>query len=228
MAEIRTIKEKIEARHKIKLPEIDVLYSENIDYPFCVDITYLPEKTPHERRSEIYRRRDLDLRAKGLKYEEIKRINPSKATICIPKRYQDDPTELAAAYWEELGHIAANALGIEPITEEKMIANEAIALAYRFKGLLLEAREGRFPLEKAIEQIEEDIERVKSPFAHFTHYGKALDLIRRYDPDLEFRNRDPDELIKELDKSISYIIPYSVKIKLHVKKVKDKIKSKLR
>ena len=40
------------------------------------------------------------------------------------------------------------------------------------------------------------------------HYEEALFSIRKYNPDLQFRNRDPNELLSDLDKAINYTIDF--------------------
>jgi len=60
--------------------------------------------------------------------------------------------------WHELGHATATALGVRD-----KILNEGVAIICKFKGLLLEAEEGKFLLERAFDQIEFDIEKTEDP-----------------------------------------------------------------
>ena len=209
--ELRSMMEQLEERHKIELPEVEVRYSDNINRAFCTSALNFPsEKTIskshflQERINRFYRTRENELRSRGLKDDELRDICPSKFTIFLPRRYPNYSAGLYGAVWHELGHVAASALGIKA-----KIPNESVAIAYSFRGLLHEAEEGKISLEKAFDQIELYIGKTQEPLTRaFMHYEEALFSIRKYNPDLQFRNRDPDELLSDLDKAINYTIAY--------------------
>lgn len=209
--EIRSIIEQLEERHKIELPEVEVRYSDNIRHAFCASALNLPSQKTiskshflQERINRFYRTRKLELRSLGLKDDELRDICPSKFTIFLPRRYPNYSAGLYGAVWHELGHVAASVLGVKA-----KIPNESVAIAYSFRGLLHEAKEGKIRLEKAFDQIELYIGKTQEPLTRaFMHYEEALFSIRKYNPDLQFRNRDPDELLSDLDKAISYAIAY--------------------
>jgi len=47
-------------------------------------------------------------------------------------------------------------------------------------------------------------------------------VIRKFNPNLEFRDRDPDELINELDRSIRYILTASERFEDDLRKIGTK------
>lgn len=209
--EFRSMIEQIEERHKIKLSEVEIRYSDNIRSAFCISPTILPSEETisglyfvQERIRKFYRIRKSELKLKGLTDSEIEGIDPSKYTIFLPRRYSNYSAGLYGAVWHELGHIVASVLGIKA-----KIPNESVAIAYSFRGLLQEAKEGKLPLEKVFDQIELYIEKTQEPLTRaLMHYGEALFAIRKHIPYLKFRNRDPNELLMELDKTIEYTLAY--------------------
>jgi hypothetical protein len=199
-SEVESIKKELESRHNKKLPEVEVRYSDNIYGAKAIHPLNLPSRMPAEEKNEIYRQRDNDLKSFGLKDYELENIDRSKITIFMPRCYRDYPTRLYGASWEELGHGIAYAFDIE-----NKVANESVALAYRFKGLLQGAKEGKFPFKEAVVEIELDMKEARSfPYSIDRHYNKALDIIRQYNSGLKFRDRDPGGLIMELDKCQLY------------------------
>jgi len=232
VGEIESIRETIEKRHGIKLPDVDVKYSDNIDkryHGFTVCPEKLPEWYSEEKIKQAVGKRDYELKKRGLKEYEIEQIDKSKYTIFLPKSI--NPVSLYGAKWEELGHVAAYVLDIEDETK-----NESIALAYRFKGLLQAAKEGLFKREEVTNEIESNIKSAqyeKMMVSVYTqmekmglkvpndmkksHYYSSLFAIQKYNSELKFRDRDLDELIVELDKSIDYTLKKSKKLGLKEK-----------
>lgn len=209
--EIERIIRQLEERHKIKLSRVEVKYSDNIRRSFCVPPTHLPSEKiirelhfMRERVKKFHRIRKSKLKFRGLTDSEIEEIDASKFTVFLGRKYANCSAGLYCAAWHELGHVVAFVHGIKA-----RIANESIALAYSFRGLLQGAKEGRFTLEKAVDLIELDIGIAQDPLTNvFTHYDKSLEAIREFNPDLKFRNRDLNELLLELDKTIDYTLAY--------------------
>jgi len=54
---------------------------------------------------------------------------------------------------------------------------------------------------------------------------RVRNVIRKFNPNLEFRDRDPDELINELDRSIRYILTASERFEDDLRKIRNKVKS---
>jgi len=228
VGEITSIRKELEKRHKIDLSDVQVRYSDNISKAF--NIYHSPEMRPEikEKKSRY------ELMKKGLQDYELEDLDLSKPVIFIPRAYENYPARLYGAINEEFGHQTAYRLDVKNKT-----FNEAFAIAYRLRGILLGYKIGKFTLDEAIDQIEHDIKeaeydsRFLSSFekaglkipSNIKHYENALFAIRKYNPDLEFRNRDPDELIEELEGSIKYILSFSEKIKHGLKQIKDKISS---
>ena len=211
--EIEKIKGRIEKRHRIKLP-VEVRYSDNIDRGFCIAAVDFPPRMPSEEKNRFYRDRNVLLSLKGLKDCELEGIDPSKFTIFLPRRHLNYPAHLYATLSEELGHAAARALFVK----DKSL-DGSIAVAYRFAGLLEAAKEGKFPLEKAFDQIELDLKNLQhNPLSYFSDHHQSLHTIREYNPYLRFRNRDPDEILVELDKSIDYALSIDKKRKFKFEK----------
>lgn len=193
---IDNIKEQLEKLHNIKLPEVEVRYSDNIRNAFAIRPTKIPRFTPKETRNQFIKRRNSRLKAKGLKDEELEGIGISEFTIFLRRRYSNYPVELYGELWHEMGHATAYALNVRDKT-----LNEGVAYACGFRGLLIEVKEGKLSLEEAVEQIKSNIKGAKGSFPFFPH-RRALLTIEAYNPDLNFRNRNLDELIAELDRSI--------------------------
>lgn len=219
--EIDTIRRKLEGQYKREFPYVEVRFSKNIYGAKSIHPQKLPSRMSQEKKEEIYRRWDDALRSGGLKDYEIPGLDRSKITVFMPPYYGKKPTIFYAALYEALGHDFAYAHNVE-----NKVSNEGIAQAYRFKGLLEMAKEGKFPLEKAIDQIEDDIKNeTKGPFSGLMHYREALEIVRLYNPSLKFRDRNPDEVITELDKSINYILSPSERLKFDLRRLAEKLKS---
>jgi hypothetical protein len=212
LEEVERIKKQIEARHKIRLPEVDFQYSDNIVDAFCSHSVAPPElRDPstlidypllHEKVTKFYQQWNTNLKLKGLSDPEIERITPWKFTIFLPRRYSNYPAGLYGAVWHELGHVAASTLHVKDD-----ILQESIAIAHCLKGLLLEAKEERVTLEKAIFQIEHYVAGyAMNPFSFLSPHKQALEAIQAFNPNLRFRKRDVNELIVELDKSIDHAL----------------------
>ena len=219
--DIENIKEKMEKRHRIKLPEIDFFYSDNATNAFTICPLYFPRGYSQKQKEAYYEQRDCELKERGLKDNETKLIDTSKYTIFLPKKkYANHPTKLYGSMWEELGHVLAYTLDVE-----NKVRNESIALAYRFIGLLQGVKQGLFDKEQAIEEIESTIKNIGYEKQMAGLYSKlrtmglkvprnltvaphdsALFAIRKFNPSLEFRNRDLDDLLAELEKSIEYAL----------------------
>jgi len=219
--DIENIKGKMEKRHGIKLPEIDIIYSNKANRAFTIRPANFPTGCSQEQKDAYYEKRDPELKERGLSDGEIKLIDTSKYTIFLPrKRYENHPIKLYAAKWEELGHVVAYALGIED-----KIRNESIALAYRFKGLMQGVQQRFFSKGQAIDEIESTLKNIgheklmtglyskletmglKVPKdLTVAHHDSALFAIRKFNPDLQFRGRDLDALLVELDNSMDYAL----------------------
>ena len=83
-----------------------------------------------------------------------------------------------------------------------------------FRGLLMSAKEGKISPEEAVDQIERSIKSAKSSIPFLPHRW-TLRTIETYNPDLNFRNRNLDELIAELDRSIQDAVEGDVAIRKH-------------
>jgi len=209
--EIRRIKNHMEERYKIDLSGVEIKYSDNIQHAFCVPAVNLPSQKRisksvflQEKINRFYRTRKSELRLLGLDDDELKEISPSEFTFFLPRRYPNCLTGLYGALWHEFGHVVASVLGVKA-----KIPNESVAIAYSFRGLLQEAKEGKITLEKAVDQIRRYIGMTEDPLARaFKHYKEALFTIRKHNPDLKFSNRDVDELLFELDETIDYTLKY--------------------
>ncbi len=199
--EVQRIKRWLEKQYGVRLPGVEVRYSENTSYAFAVADTELPFGIHPETKKRFFRARNSELRLHGLKEDELEGVDPSKFTVFLPGRYLSYPVRLYGALWHELGHAAADALNVKD-----KVLKEGIAIACKFAGLLLEAKEERFTFEKAFSQIESDIAIATEPLSFFLPYQRALDIIKVYNLSLEFRNRNPDGLLGELEKSIQYAV----------------------
>lgn len=177
-----------------------------------------PEWLSEWARDGFYGRRHSELKLRGLEDGEIREADTDKYTVFMPTEYLNTPVRFCATIWEELGHVAAWTLGVDD-----SVLNESLALAHRFKGLLKGAKEGRFSLEEAIHKIESNIKGTEldnsvistiekimglkpSKDRPLKHYHKALFAVREFNPQLKFRNRNPHELMVELDKIIDYVL----------------------
>lgn len=221
MNEAEEMRRKFELQYRKKIPSSEIRFSSNIYGATSLHPQRLPARMSQERRDNIYAKWNNDLTSKGLKEHEIRNLDRSKIAIFMPIYYQHDPIRFYATLCEELGHNVAYSHRIAP-----RVSNEAVALACRFKGLLEAAKEGKFSLDKVIERIESDIkEYTHGPFSWLMHYHKALDYaITKYNPHLEFRNRNPDDLIWELNKSLDYMFKTYERIKYDLNRLHEKIK----
>lgn len=201
-SEVASVKERLEKRYNVKLPDVEVGYSDNIKSAFVVGAIKLPRHVSKERRKKLEASWKTRLILKGLKDDELKGVDPYKFTIFLPRRYSNYPAGLYGELWHEFGHVLAHAFDVRDKTH-----SEGIAYACGFSGLLLEAIAGKFPVGKAVDEIERHIKGAESSFPFFPHHT-ALRVIKEYDVergcfvDLNIRNRNPDEFIAELDKSI--------------------------
>jgi len=221
MREIESIRDEMEKRHGTKLPEIDIIYSNNATNAFTIPPVHFPTGYSQEQKEVNYEKRDCELKKRGLRDNEIKLIDTSKYTIFLPKKkFENYRIKLSGSKWEELGHVLAYTLGVRDD-----MRNESIALAYRFIGLLQGVKQGLFDKEQAIEEIESTIKNIGYEKQMAGLYSKlrtmglkvprnltvaphdsALFAIRKFNPSLEFRNRDLDDLLAELEKSIEYAL----------------------
>jgi hypothetical protein len=197
--EIESAKEQFERRHSIKLPETDVRYSDNITHALSISAGELPGK------SSVTKARLADstsnwLKLEGLKDSDLEVFDTSKFTIFLPKRYLNYPCGLYGSVWHELAHASAHALDLKDKGFE-----ESFAVTYSFIGLLLGAKEGKFSFEKAFDQIELSIESAKYSFPMTAHHW-SLKPIEAHNPGMRFRNRDIDDLLAELDRTIRDIV----------------------
>lgn len=200
LREVASIKERLETRHNVKLPEVEVRHSDNIQNAFSTNAVKLPRRISRERREKFERSRKSSLRLKGLKIEELKEVNLYKFTIFLPRRYANYPAGLHGVLWHEFGHALGHVLDVRDKTR-----GEGVAYACGFRGLLMEAMEGKFSIEKAVDEIENQIKGASSSLPFFPHH-KSLRVIKTYNTNLNFRNGDRKELIDELDRSIQHAI----------------------
>ena len=224
MDEINRIRKQIEKRHKIRLPEVEFQYSDNIVDAFCSHSVAPPElRDPctltdypllHEKMTKFYQEWKLNLKLKGLSDSEIEMVNQWKFTIFLPRRYANYPAGLYGAVWHELGHVAASTLSVK-----NEVLQESIAIAHCLNGLLLEVQEGKVDLEKAVSQIERYVAGyMMNPFSFLSPHKQGLEAIQVFNPNLRFRGRDVNELEAELDKSIGYALDVDKRNKLRFEK----------
>lgn len=199
--EVTSIKERLEKRHNAKLPDVEVRYSDNIQSAFSATALKLPRYISKERREKLEATRKSLLRLKGLKDEELNGVDHHKFTVLLPRRYTNYPAGLYGALWHEFGHALAYALDVRD-----EVRREGIAYACGFRGLLLEAVEGKFSVEKAVDEIEHQIKAASGDPIPFRPHRWSLRVIKEHNLNLNFRNRDPNELIEELDRSIQRAI----------------------
>jgi hypothetical protein len=198
--EIESVKEQLERRHGIRLPEIDVRYSDNITHALSISVGELPPNKSSVTEARLADSTSSWLKLEGLKSGDLDAFDTSKFTIFLPKRYVNYPSGLYGSVWHELAHAAALALDLKDKDFE-----ESFAVTYSFIGLLLGAKEGNFSLEKAFDQIELSIKSAKHSFPATPHHW-SLKPIEAHNPGLKFRNRDMTGLLAELDKTIEDIV----------------------
>ncbi len=203
----------LEQRHSIKLPIVEVRYTDRITGAFAISATEHFRKLPTWRKAEFWKQLTPRLKLKGLQEDEMRGITPSKFTIFLPRRYPSYPAGMYIATWHELGHAMANAFGVK---DKKY--KESIAMAFGFIGLFLKVKEGKLSLGKACDQIELDIKSVAASLPVFEPYREALNVVREYNPELSFRNRDPDELVAELEKSVQYATSMDREVRVTARK----------
>jgi hypothetical protein len=178
---------------------------------------------------ELFTKRNSGRMAKGSSGLELKGIDSDRFTIFLPRSQLAQPMDICATLWEELGHATAWVLGVDDA-----ILNESVALSYRFRGVLKGVKEGRFLSDKVASRIELEVRSVGADAAlmsklrnmglkasrhnQLSHYDDSLFAIKEYNPKLVFRNRSPDELIAELDKSICYTLECAKKRKFKFEK----------
>jgi len=218
----------LEKRHKIKLP-LDVRYADRITRGCCVRSRDLPSKMSQEEIDELLTKRNSGRMAKESSGLELKGIDSDRFTIFLPRSQLVNNIDIYATLWEELGHATAWTLGLDD-----PILNESLALSYRFRGVLKEVKEERFLLDEVASKIELEVRSVGADAAlmsklrsmglkasrhnQLSHYDDSLFAIKEYNPKLVFRNRSPDELIAELDKSICYTLECAKKRKFKFEK----------
>jgi len=223
-SEIEKIKSRIETYHQRKLPEIDVVYSDNVYKGHVVH--------PLEDKEEYDRIKEGIILETGLSESETKQLDTKKYTIILPTKegvrreillmYRamvkfentdqiEDVKRLASFYkyfdvaiygtkWHEMGHILCDVYEVKNYQ-----IKEGISIAYEFKGLVLGAKEGRIPVNKAIDTIEETARQCQ------ISCPDEIKLLRKYNPSLDFCNKDLEELILELDRTIDYGLSLSKK-----------------
>ena len=202
LSEVASIKEQLEKRHQVKLPEVEVRYSDNIKSAFSTTGIKLPGHIFKERREKLERSWKNLLKLKGLKDDELKEINPYNPTIFLAQRYPSYPVDLYGELWHEFGHMLAHTLDVRDKT-----LNEGVAYACGFTGLLLEALDGRFSVGKAVGEIERQIRGAQTSLPLYPHRW-ALRVVKDDNVErccfehLSFRNRIPEKLITELDRKI--------------------------
>jgi len=200
--EVASIREQLEKRHQVRLPEVEVRYSDNIKGAFFTTGIKLPRYISKERRERLEASWKNRLKLKGLKDDELKEINPYNFTIFLARRYPSYPVDLYGELWHEFGHVLAHTLDVRDKTH-----NEGVAYACGFRGLLLEALDGKFSMEKAVDEIERQIKGAETSLPLFPH-RTALRVVKDYNvergcfEDLSFRNCDPEKLIVGLDRKI--------------------------
>lgn len=204
-SEAMNIKESLEKRHKLKLLEVEVSYSDSIESAFCIAPIRLPRFISKKMRKWQEAKWRHFLKIKRLEDKEGETADPYKYTIFLPRIHCIYPVKFYGALWHEFGHVLADTLYVKDKTH-----NEGIAFACGFRGLLLEVLEGKFTIEEAIDEIEFQIKRAENslPFFHFNPHRSAMRVIKEYNvergcfEDWQFRNRDPHILIAELDEKI--------------------------
>jgi hypothetical protein len=201
LEEIENAKRQLERKHNIKLPEVDVRYCDNITHALC----FLPGKY---RPKGSIAEEELDditvskLKLEGISQRELYEIDLSKATVFMPKRCSNYPVGFYGSLWHELGHLAAWTLDLKDKSNE-----ESFAVTYGFIGLLSEARSGKFTFRKAFAEIESrKVSALLCLDRMFSDDRPSLRWIEKYNPNLQFCGRDPDELLEELDKAITDIV----------------------
>ena len=224
MDQINSIKEQLEKRYRIKMPFINILYSEDIESSF----TLMPSTYNLDELEYVKKDRDHKLLARGVKREEISQIDASTYTVFLLTKQPKQEIGLYASAWHELAHVAAHVISIEDIVD-----NESFAVLNQFRALLKAAKNGFFTKDKAIDAVEFYIKRAKleqldaALFSRLNEMGlkvpadlknayhhRALDIIKKHNPELKFHGRNLDELIAELDRSIQYILNFWRKKKM--------------
>lgn len=199
--EVENAKEQLERRYSIRLPEIEVRYSDSIDHALCLSADPYA-RTSSKAINKISDETIVRLMARGLKEDELEAIDPRRFTIFLPKRYHRYPAGLYESLWHELGHAVAHVLKVADKDNE-----ESLAVTYSLIGLLLETKDGKLALKKAFDQIEVTVRMAAHAFRPwFTEPIPSLRWVEKYNPGLEFTNRDPDELLSELEKTIQDLV----------------------
>lgn len=226
--EVKSAKNWLEKRHRIELP-LDVRYSDRISIGFCVCSADMSSNVSPQEKEEFLKKTNNRLRAKGLSDSELQGIDPTRFTIFLPRNRSARSVDIHATLWEELGHATAWVLGLDD-----PILNESLALSYRFRGVLSGVNEGRFLLDEVASKIESEARSVRADASvmsklktmgikfdlnnQLSHYNDSMFAVKQYNPNLKFRNRSPDELIAELDKSIHYTLECAKERKFRLEK----------
>jgi hypothetical protein len=202
MSGVEEIRDFMQKRHGIVLPEVDVRYSDNIDGGFTVSpmpYWYSEDWTPYAIQEW-----NGQLKARGLSDAEIERHDRTKYTIYLPSSYLDSSLDFQAGIWEEMGHVLAFTLKILD-----RVQNESVALTYLFIGLTRAAKIGFLGKEEVIDHLERCIQSTAHERARVfmfqklgkmglkvsdelkePHYYKSFFAIRKYNEKMVFRGRD--------------------------------------
>lgn len=220
MSEVEDVRDFMQKRHRITLPDVDIRCSTNmIRDGFAVPP--MPDWYSEEEMNRIAEYWNSQLRARGLRDLEVEQLNRSKFTIFISSSCLERPLSLQSAKWHEMGHVLAYTLNIND-----KVQNESVASIYGLIGLLRGAKEGLYKKEEVFDYIDLIVrsvtyERVKAHvFAKMgkmglkkipddlkkPHYYSSLFAVRKYNPKLIFRDRDLDEIMRELDRSLDYAL----------------------
>lgn len=234
--EVECIRKEIERWHQIQVPEPQLICSDKIGNAFLCVPRQFPDQVPKELQSKQSEMTRKELIGRGLEEDELADLELTKPIIVLSSTYQHRPARFYGTLYEELGHEAAYVLGIVESS-----ANEGFALAWRFKGLLESAKREKLSLIDAVNRIESDVRRLEHDVQFFSklegmglkmpktlpskHYNRALSVVREYNPQLRFRDRDPDEIISELNSSIKYILKPSERMRKKWANLLKKMKS---
>jgi len=143
---IEQIIKSLETLLKTKMPRIRVRYSQNTGNSFCLK-SFIPEV---QYELELARRawlREL-CEETGLAEDEVADIDLSEFNVFLVQRQSRGALGLYGTVWHELAHVAAYASGIDD-----QVAQESIAIACGFRGLLQAAKDGLFSEKEVRNEI---------------------------------------------------------------------------
>jgi hypothetical protein len=208
------------------MPKININYSEGIRSSLAI----FPPPYNLDELYYVKAEREMNLRQRGLSVEEVSKIDSSEYTVFLSQRQSFQSAGLYGSVWHELAHVAARVMGIED-----KVMNEAFAMATQFRGLYQAVLKGNFTKDEVTELIEHSMKCAKNEFLDTSlfstlsrmglsgipedfkipYHKQALELIREYKPNLEFRSNNPENLIHELDDVIKSIVKTWRKRKLN-------------